>query len=206
MNLFLTSTISSVARDIFPKAQKITKNKKLIFIPTAGELEEGAESWLEDDRRSLAEEAGFDVSIFTLTGKTQLEVLDAFKDAGAICVNGGNNYYLMKQVRLSGFDKIIKKLVTDGLIYIGSSAGSMIAGPNFETDIDPRLVPEMSDFSGLNLTDLCIQPHWGSEYFKEGYQKDFPNLYTRPYKIIALNDSQYVHVRDDWYQIVDVSI
>ncbi len=205
MNLFLTSSISSVAFDILPKVRKLTDKKKLIFITTAGELETYATNWMDDDRRSLAEQAGFEVSSYTLTGKSPAQIQETFQDVGAICVNGGNNYYLMQQARLSGFDKIIPKLVADGLVYIGSSAGSMIAGPNFETNVDDRgQAPEMTDFSGLHLTDVSVRPHWGSADFSELYEKEIPLLNKSHEKLVLLNDDQYLHVKDDWYQIVTV--
>jgi len=205
MNLFLASSMSDVAVSILNQVSSLTKKKKLIFIPTASEPETGENDWVEDDRVSLATHAGFDVSIYSITGKTPLQIEEKFRDAGVICVNGGNNYYLMKQVRSSGFDIIVKKLVKSGLIYLGSSAGSMIAGPSIETDLDDRsVVPGMTDFSGLQLTDVSVRPHWGSPYFSEHYEKEMALLQQAAFKTILLNDSQYLHVQDDWYQIVTV--
>ncbi len=206
MNLFLASNISSTLTEIFPKAKELATTKKWVFIPTANEVEPEAEAWLAGPRIPLAKSLGFEVEIFTLTGKTPVEVSTALSGAGVICVNGGNNFYLMQQARKSGFDQIIKKLVAEGSIYIGSSAGSMIAGPNFETNLDDRSVtPEMTDFTGLNLTDVAIWPHWNSVDFADAYKKEVDLMRNSNQKTMILNDQQYLHVKDDWYQIVTVA-
>lgn len=205
MHLFLASNISDVAKDIAQRANSVTKNKKLIFIPTAAEPETGSKSWLSKDRQALVA-AGYEVTDFSLTNQTPSQVEAALAGAGTICVGGGNNYYLMKQVRQSGFDKIIKNLLIEGIIYLGSSAGSMIAGPDFENVLDDRqIVPAMTDFSGLNLTDVVIWPHWGSANFAQSYQEEIKHIQASPLKQILLTNQQYLHVKDDWYQIVTVS-
>ncbi|CAN5280231.1 Type 1 glutamine amidotransferase-like domain-containing protein [soil metagenome] len=205
MHLFLASNISDVAKAIFEKAKPFTKNKHLVFIPTAAEPEVGDKSWEDNDRNALRD-AGYEVSEFTITRKNEDDVRAALKEAGSICVGGGNTYYLMNQIRLSGFEKAIKECLGLGAVYVGSSAGSIVAGPDIETNLDDRILPEMTDFSGMKLTDVSVRPHWTSTHFEERYKEEIPLLYQKKNKIILLNNKQYLRVDDESYQIVDTSV
>lgn len=204
MNLFLASSINFVARDIAGKVDRITKNKRLIFIPTAAEAEKGDLSWLDVDREAL-KHAGFLIEDYSITEKNQKEIEKKLDGAGSVCVGGGNTFYLLSQARKSGFIQIAKKLVANGLVYMGSSAGSLLAGPNIETSLDdPKAAPDLTGYTGLNLTDVSVRPHWGSEYFATQYPQEIDRLYNLKEKIILLRDNQYLHVKDDWYQVVTV--
>lgn len=205
MNLFLASSVNFVAEDIAKRVAEITPNKKLVFIPTAAEVEKGDMTWMNEDQQALID-AGFSLTNFSITDQNEQSIREALKGVGSVCVGGGNNYYLMHQVRKSGFDKVMKDLVPKGLIYIGCSAGSVIAGPTIETSLDdflPQL--KMTDYSGIGLTEATARPHWGSQWFKEKYIAEFSRLYGLKYKIVLLNDNQYLWVKDDWYQICDVN-
>lgn len=200
----MASSVSDVAQSIAEKVFAITENKNLIFIPTAAEVETGSLSWLKADRQALVD-AGFAVSDFTFTNKSTDEIKKAFSDAGSICVAGGNNYYLQEQALKSGFDPLIHELVNKGLIYIGSSAGSVVAGPNIETLLDDRsITPNLTNYTGIGLTDVAVRPHWTSQTFKSRYELEIPYLYTVNQKTVLLNDSQYFWVQGEWYQIVSV--
>lgn len=202
MNLFLASSVNFVATGIADKVRNITKNNRLVFIPTASEVEKGDLSWLDEDRQAL-KEAGFLVEDYSVTGKNQDQIYNKLEGAGSICVGGGNTYYLLSQVRKSGFDKIVDIFIKKGLIYIGSSAGSLLAGPNIETSLDdPKTVPELTDYTGLNLLDVAVRPHWGSERFLEGYLNEMDRLYSLKQSMILLRDNQYLHVKEDWYQVI----
>lgn len=204
MNLFLASSVNFVAKDVADKINTITKNRRLIFIPTAAEVEKGDTTWLETDKKAL-KDAGFIVEEYSITDQNKDEIRKNLEGAGSICVGGGNTYYLLSQARKSGFDNIVKNLVTNGLIYIGSSSGSLLVGPNIETSLDdPNTVSELTDYRGLNLVDVAVRPHWGSEHFLARYHQEMDRLYNLKQKMILLRDYQYLYVKDDWYQVITV--
>jgi len=204
MNLFLASSIRDVGKDILKKVETITQNRQLLFISTASEGEQGDLSWIDDDRKSL-EGHGFSVEKYTITGKNQSEIAEKLKTVGSVCMGGGNVYYLLFQVRKSGFDRVIQEFVKNNLVYIGASAGSMLVGSTIETSLDdPAIVPELTDYKGLRLVDVAIRPHWGSEYYLKRYHQEMDRLYSLKQKMIFLRDDQYLHVKDDWYQVISV--
>ena len=204
--LFLTSSCFDVAADVAKQMGK--RGLSLLFIKTASEVEEGDLWWLQKDRDSLLK-AGFKVADYTVTGKTKTQIEEKLQKTDVIFFSGGNTFYLLQQIQLSGCADSIREHVEKGMPYIGSSAGSQIAGP----DIWPayRLdnvdkAPKIKGFAGLGLVDFIVFPHWGNDEFKDLYLNHrLEHAYTDKYKIILLTDNQYIVVEDDIYKIVKAS-
>lgn len=207
--LFLTSSSNTVARSLVQEINP-TKYPKLVFIYTASEPEEGDKSWLEKDRQTLVD-GGFEVTDYTITGKTTEQILTAISHTDVIFVSGGNTFYLLQKAQESGFLGILKDFVENkGKIYVGSSAGSIFAGPDIEpvNDLDNiSKAPNLKDFVGAKLVDFVVLPHWGSENFKNKYfgNGKIERDYNVKNKLILLTDNQYVKVEDDVYKIVDIT-
>ncbi len=204
--LFLTSSVSYVARDIAKKINGL-KGMKLVFINTPAELEKEDLSWQDNDRNSLVD-IGFDVFDYTITGKSKEQIKKDLANSDVIYISGGNQFYLLQRIQESGCAQVIKDYVNGGKIYIGTSAGSMIAGPNQYVGYRPDLmegVKKLKGYQGLGLVDFIIFPHWGSEDFKEKYLGfRMKHSYTEKDKIILLTNYQYVKVEEDIYKIIDV--
>lgn len=203
VKLYLASSIADSGRHI---AKKI-KPKKAAFIFTAGELEKD-KRWIDEDRNGF-NKAGIKTFDYTLTGKTGKDLERDLGGCDLIHVNGGNTFYLLLQAKKSGFDKFIKRQVNKGVIYTGSSAGSMIAAPDIAITkrLENRTYAKfLPDTRGFNLVDFVIFPHWGSPLFKDiFFSQRLRQSYKKGYKIILLNDNQYVEVTDGNYKIIDIS-
>jgi len=126
--LFLASSITHSASAIAKHIRHVS-NRRTAFISTAAEGEDGPKTWLSDDRTAL-EEAGFSLFDYSITEKTPRQLRRDLGSCDIIHVNGGSTFYLLLQAQRSGFIKFIREFVADGGIYIGSSAGSIIAGPD----------------------------------------------------------------------------
>jgi len=81
------------------------------------------------------------------------------ESADAIFVGGGNTFRLLKG--LYDFDLLepIRRVVAEGTPYIGSSAGSIVAGPSLRTTKDMPVV-EPPSFEALGLVAFQISPHY----------------------------------------------
>jgi dipeptidase E len=126
-----------------------------------------------------------------------------------IFVSGGNTFYLLQQAQKSGFIEVIKDLVNQDKTYIGSSAGSCIAGPNIEATraIDNALLAtELRGTTGFKMVNFVVFPHWGSPYFKNEYIESTKLVYSvDQVPVVILTDKQYVWVRDEKLEIVEVN-
>ena len=204
--LFLTSSVHAVAHDIAKKVD-LAKANKLVFIDTATEPKGEREDleWLKNDRKALVN-AGFDVSDYTITGKTRDKLEEDLKDFDFIYLSGGNTAYLLEQSQKSGFISLVKELVSErGKIYIGTSAGSIICGqrlPDYFADEDADLENDKC-YGFVNFT---ILPHWGSEDFKDRYLGERLKIVYKDNQVplILLTDNQYVHIQNDRFEIIDV--
>lgn len=205
--LFLTSSAGEVIDDIAKHIGSRACGMRLAFIDTAAEVETGGKQWLRDDRSALVG-AGFDVFDYTLTGKTGRELRHDLSGIDVVLLEGGNQFYLLQQIQQSGFASVVRALIGKGVIYIGSSAGSQVAGPDLYPTYRPdhvKKAPLLDGYKGLGLVDFIVFPHWGSDDLKELYLTfRMAHSYTTEHKIILLTDNQYIRVEGDMYRIEEV--
>ncbi len=104
-----------------------------------------------------------------------------FNNFDIIYMIGGNTFYLLKKLRENNWIYKINEAINNGVIYIGSSAGSEILGNSIEIalDYDENKV-NLSDFTGLNIVNGLIIPHANrkKEFIKKCQNKYKSKLYT----------------------------
>jgi len=192
--ILLTSAGMDVKEEILKILPKPANFIKVAYVITATNGLGGYDIKKDTDIESM-KEIGFQVSYVDIEGKNEPELRKLLKDKDIIYVQGGNTFYLLKYVRESGFDKIVRDLIDEGIIYIGVSAGSYIACPTIEManwkHADKNIVG-LTDLTGLNLVPFILSVHYKPEY-KEILKKE---IYSAKYPVKILTNDQAILVRD----------
>lgn len=189
--LFLTSDGMNgveVRKEIVKILPKPANQIKLAHIITASKPEEDT-SYVESDKRQMIK-LGFQVEDVDIEGKNESELRNLLKSKDVIYVQGGNTFYLLKHIKESSFDKVVKELIGKGVIYIGASAGSYLACPTIEManwkhpDIN---IVELKDLTALNLVPFLLSVHYQPKY-RSVLKKEISNA-SYPTRILADNQA-----------------
>lgn len=197
--ILLTSAGMNIQDEILKILPKPTDQIKIAHITTASKAEENI-SYLEKENQAM-EDLGFNVENIDIEGKNENELRALLGDKDVIYVQGGNTFYLLKHVKESGFDKVVKELIEKGVIYIGVSAGSYIACPTIEMAYwkhpDKNTIG-LKDLTGLNLVPFLLSAHFKPEYASVLKQK----ILNSKYLVKILDDNQAILVQDGNYKLI----
>lgn len=83
----------------------------------------------------------------------------AVEETDAIFIGGGNTFRLLKALQDLDLIESIRAKIKIGVPYLGSSAGSNVAGPTIKTTKDMPIVQPRS-FDSLGLVPFQISPHF----------------------------------------------
>ena len=108
---------------------------------------------------AIQDRAAYTAKVSERLAKMGLTVIDDVASAEAIFVGGGNTFRLLEALYETGLLETIRKRVEGGVPYMGSSAGSNIAGPTIKTTNDMPIIQPRS-FNALNLVPYQINPHY----------------------------------------------
>lgn len=168
---------------------------KIGFINTAFNVVEDQEyiKYMEE-YFELMNRSGIDFKQFDIAGKTKEEILKFFSNRNVIQVGGGNPFYLLKVVHESGFDKILKDLLDNGLYYIGCSSGSYLMCPTVEVGgwKSTRNRYGLTDFTALHYVPFLIKCHYTDDQKEKVLEKMKDSIYS----IRLLKDNQAFLVED----------
>jgi dipeptidase E len=200
--IILTSSVATVADHIYKNYLSDKDYKTMLFIDTAAEPEigkiKGDDDWLQADLKSLRDQ-GYQVDRWSVTEKSREEIENKIDEYDVIYMCGGNTIYLLQQLQKTGsYDLIIKK-VKAGKPYIGTSAGSIVAGPKIPIYLEDSEGLKLDDDTGFRFTNTIIVPHWGSEHFKEMYLEERMKLAYQAEEppFLLLSDYHYAVVTEN---------
>lgn len=105
--------------------------------------------------KAFFRENGWNVEERDLDEKNEDDLRLILKDKELVYVEGGNTFCLLKSIRESGFDVVIRELLPKGLIYMGASAGSYVACPTIEMATWKQ---EKNRFGVIDVTAMNLVP------------------------------------------------
>lgn len=158
----------------------------------------GERSYVGMSQKKLRSLGFTKISFFNLTDD---KFTNASENFDVIYVLGGGTHEILNRLRVTGLAEFIIGAVRNhGTVYFGSSASSIVAGPDITiaswgSDPDPNEIG-LEDLRGLGLTNMAIYPHFRPDLEEE--VAEFRQMVDYP--VIALADDEAVFVDDSGYR------
>ena len=198
--LFLSSSFVDVA-GLLPLFEKELTGKTVSFIPTASTVEK-VTFYVKAGKEAL-ERLGMIVDVLDISSENPDEIRRRIAANDCIYVSGGNTFFLLQELKRTGADAVIVRAVKGGKLYIGESAGSIVASKNIEyikAMDSSKKAPELTNFDALGLTDFYTVPHVRNFPFKKAAKKIIDE-YSASLDLLAIANDEAIVVEDDAVRI-----
>ncbi|MBN6065140.1 Type 1 glutamine amidotransferase-like domain-containing protein [Aggregatibacter actinomycetemcomitans] len=199
--LFLASYFAGVENLFDQFLQQHVLPKKVLFIPTAGNVE----SYVEyiEEAKNIFQKFGFDTDIVDIAKTPENVTKDKLANTPYLYISGGNTFYLLQELKRKHVLPSIKNRIANGMIYIGESAGAIIATQDIEYNQimdNKNVATDLNDYSALNLVNFAIVPHYGEFPFEES-SIETVQTYQSKLKLLPITNSQAIIVNEDDYVV-----
>ncbi|NLG26141.1 MAG: type 1 glutamine amidotransferase-like domain-containing protein [Clostridiales bacterium] len=164
---------------------------KVLFIPTAAQDDEARQvaAILKEQLLSIGVAPG-NIAVYDIDGALTEDQAMAFD---AIYFTGGRDSHLLNRVRQTGFDRIVKRMVYANKVYVGQSAGSIIATPNIRGCFGGAYNRETA---GLCLVNAYIDAHCNFKPDLKGQDLPLPHIMLRDHQALAVSWAGYELVEE----------
>ncbi|WP_114779627.1 dipeptidase PepE [Botryobacter ruber] len=158
-NLLLISTSTTHGTGYLEHCQEQVKEllhdrTSILFIPYARPGGISHKAYTETVKEAFAR---MEVDVSGIHEATDAVV--AVQQAEAVFVGGGNTFLLLRQLYQHNLIKPLQERVKQGMPYMGTSAGSNVAGKTIGTTNDMPIVFPKS-FDALQLVPFNLNPHY----------------------------------------------
>ena len=200
--MILTSSLYESIELVKKFLDKNTESKKILFIPTATNVDE-YKKYIHLTQKAF-EDFGYEVENFDVSIFSEEIAKEKLSEAKIVFISGGNTFYLLQELKRKNLITYLKERIENGLLYIGESAGSVIAAPDIEYAFvidDKTVATELDDYAGLNLIDFYIVPHFEEEPFVES-SRNTVELYKDKLDLKLINNKEAILVENNNFTII----
>lgn len=206
MKLYLSSYRMPVPEAFTDLVGKPLDRVTMALIPNAKDYyATRAKDFKVNDLVKYFKNLGITVTVVDLLKYQEASVLETeLKKYDVVWAMGGNTFCLRYEMKRSGFEQIIKKLLTNGTVYGGDSAGALVAGTSIkgiESADTPEFAEELIE-EGLKLVPYVVLPHVDNPEFIDAVN-DVRELQQAKGQLIELTDSQAAIFDGEEFEIVD---
>lgn len=127
---------------------------QIIFVPYARPSGISHDEYTEIAQKGFASVGKKIVGLHTFSNPAQ-----ALKEAQAVFTGGGNTFLLVTQLYELKLMDVLREVVENGTPYMGTSAGSNIAGLTMQTTNDMPIIYPPS-FKTLGVVPFNLNPHY----------------------------------------------
>lgn len=189
--------ITEQASNYLPKP---LEQYRVLYVTTAGK-KVGNDVGYMRVRKKRFRGLGVEYLEYDLAQKSEAEVREVLADFDAVYLEWGNTYYLLKCIRESNFESVVRDFLDQWGLYIWASAGTYVCCPNISVmgwssqGFDTCWV---TDLTAMWLIDFCIKAHMTPE--KVSYLREHP--IDLGHSLRCITDEQAFVVDDWWVQLV----
>ena len=202
MTLYLTSFLTKTFDRLLPLLEEAVPGKSICYVPTAADVERNKGYILETVAELIRH--GFDLQILDIVQMDQLEIEQALTNCNCLMVSGGNTFYLLQELQQKKLLPLIRTKVQTGMIYVGESAGSILAAPDifYSCAMDqPERAPQLHGTTALGLINFYPVPHVGEEYFASAAEQICCE-YKDTVELVCINNYQFIVVNETGYRVL----
>ena len=203
IEMFLYSYFAGAATLFEDFAEQNVRAKEVLFIPTAANAEEYRD-YVDEAKEAFAK-MSFTVQILDVSKVSEAEAKAKIGAAQVLYVSGGNTFYFLRELKKKGLASLIADRVRSGkLVYVGESAGAMIAAPSVEyaSAMDDASGSEsVATQTGLDLVKFYPVVHYGEEPFVQSTAKIL-KAYGGKLNLVPINNAEAIAVHGDKFEIL----
>lgn len=208
MKFLLTSagiTNASIEKVLLELVGRPADEISVAFVPTAANMVADDKGWLVQNYNDFLKLGLKSFDIVDISAVPKESWQKRFEAADLICFGGGDEQYLARVMRESGVVETLPEFLQTR-VYMGISAGSMVAGKLLPEALIRTILPEEifegSD-SGFSFVDITVLPHYNSDYFTHLREELLRSLSPEfPTTVYALDDASALKVIDNQIDVV----
>ena len=193
MKLLLASSGKSIHKLLPRIVSKPIEQFKIGWVTTASKGVDDL-TYLKINKKMM-EDLSWNFEEIDIEGRIPAELRTLFIDKDIVYVEGGNTFYLLKAIKESGFDNVLKELIDRSVVYVGTSAGSYVMCPTIEMSTwkpSPKPRFGLQDLTALNYVPFLLSVHYDPKN-REILKKAISNT---KYPVRILTDEQALFVQD----------
>ena len=201
--LFLCSYFAGVKELFRQYASEKQLGKQILFIPTAGNVEE-YRGYIDEALQTF-EDLGFQVEVLDISACDREEAQAKIFQSKLLYISGGNTFYLLQELKKKQLLPLIKEQIADGMVYVGESASAIITAQDIDYNKlmdDKAVAEELHDTAGLDEVDFYVLPHVGEEPFVETAQATM-DTYSAQLNLLSLDNRQAVLVEGEEVKVLE---
>ena len=165
-----------------------------MFIPTASTVENT--TFYVQDALNVFKNLGLTPDILDIAEVDSETAKLRIEQAEVLYISGGNTFYLLQQLKAKDLINFIAEKVRHGMMYVGESAGAMVASPDIEyarvmDDSDAAL--GMFNFKALGIVDFYPAVHEEEEPFVQAVRR-MKSEYSDKLDLVPINNSRAIRV------------
>lgn len=202
-NLFLASSFADVSELFVESIKDQIKGKRVTFIPTASIHEEV--TFYVDAGKEALESHGLIIDELEISTASKEDIAQKINDNDYIYITGGNTFFLLKELKRTGADKLLIEQINAGKLYIGESAGSIILSPSIDyvKEMDDYKAVALDSYKSLNSINFYPLPHYKEFPFEECTEKIVSD-FTGKINLCPFSNTQAILVKGDSVEVIKI--